>query len=331
MSFMSSSTVSMLKSKKIISIQYLFSTLVSLFILVSVCFILMHAIPGDPFQDEQGIPEEVIAQLKERFGLDKPIYQQYGSYILKLFQLDFGTSIRYSSQSVQDIIVNGFPISMRLGLQAMSLAIPLGIALGLFWAWYTARPRKKEFSCTDTLFSIFSTLLISTPNFVIAALLQFSFAIWLPLFPVARWGSGMHTILPTVALAIGPIAMITRIAKARATEIAQEEWILMARMKGLSELNITFRHILPHVAIPIFSYLGPIVTNLLVGSFAIERVFGIPGLGQWFVNSILTRDYPVISGLILFYAILLFSCHLMIDCIIRTIDRRDSDFSSRID
>ncbi len=305
----------------------------------------MHAIPGDPFQDEQGIPEEVIVQLKRRWGLDRPIYEQYFSYLDRIFHGDLGTSLRYPSQTVFDILKNGFPISALLGLQAMGIALPCGLCLGILWGKNLVKgmnsrglthPRKRyrhSAQYIDGGFSTLSTICISTPNFVIAALLQLIFSIWIPLFPVARWGTIAHMVLPTLSLAIGPIAMITRVSKAKTIDIMNQEWVTMARMKGLSEGRIIRSHVLPHVVIPVLSYLGPVLTNLLVGSFAIERVYGIPGLGQWFVNSILTRDYPVIAGLTLFYSCVLFSCHVAIDLIIRLIDgrkRRKTTFSQPI-
>ncbi len=321
-------------------LKFFISTSLSLFLLVSSCFLIMHAIPGDPFQDEQGIPEEIVEHLKERWGLNKPIHEQYFHYLNRVLHGDLGISIRYPSQSVLEIITNGFPVSAILGFQAIALSIPLGALLGMIWAYCIIRRKgsiieidSREAACrrnpkfADLFFSISSTAIVSTPNFVIAALLQLVFALWIPLFPVARWGSLSHTVLPTLALTIGPLAMIIRLSKARALDIYTQEWVTMARMKGLSELKILINHVCPHVILPILSYLGPVITNLLVGSFAIERVFGIPGLGQWFVNSILTRDYPVIAGLTLFYSLILFSCHTLVDLLTICIDgRKRKDF-----
>ena len=280
----------------------------SLLALGSLCFFLMHSVPGDPFQDELGVPEEIMVAIRHRYGLDQPAYVQYFCYLTQLLHGNLGNSMRYPSETVVGIISSGFPVSIYLGFQALVLAIPTGIALGTL----SAKMANKKFDIAATAAS---TLGVSIPSFVIAAILQLLFALYIPIFPVARWGTFAHTVLPSIALAIGPTCGITRMMRASVLDILTRDWIVVARMKGLSELKIFIFHVIPNAILPIIHYLGPTTANLLVGSFVVERVFGIPGLGQWFVNGVMTRDYPVIAGLTLFYSLVLFSIHSVIDLI----------------
>ena len=282
--------------------------LLSLLVLVSLCFFLMHSVPGDPFQDEQGVPEEVMVIIRHRWGLDRPVYIQYFCYLNQLLHGNLGNSMRYPSESVVGIISNGFQVSIYLGIQALAIAVPLGIAFGTL----SARMANRQFDMAAT---VVSTLGVSVPSFVIAAVLQLFFALYVPLFPVARWGTFSHTVLPSIALAIGPTCGITRMMRASVLDALTRDWIVVARMKGLPEWRVLLFHVIPNAIIPIIHYLGPTTANLLVGSFVVERVFGIPGLGQWFVNGVMTRDYPVIAGLTLFYSLVLFSVHFFIDVI----------------
>ena len=282
--------------------------LLSLLVLVSLCFFLMHSVPGDPFQDEQGVPEEVMVIIRHRWGLDRPVYIQYFCYLNQLLHGNLGNSMRYPSESVVGIISNGFQVSIYLGIQALAIAVPLGIAFGTL----SARMANRQFDMAAT---VVSTLGVSVPSFVIAAVLQLFFALYVPLFPVARWGTFSHTVLPSIALAIGPTCGITRMMRASVLDALTRDWIVVARMKGLPEWRVLLFHVIPNAIIPIIHYLGPTTANLLVGSFVVERVFGIPGLGQWFVNGVMTRDYPVIAGLTLFYSLVLFSVHFFIDII----------------
>ncbi len=291
------------------------SIFLSFFALLCVCFFIMHVIPGDPFQDEQGVPEEVMEAIRHKWGLDQPIHIQFLYYLKDIFHGDLGTSMRYPSQSVTEIIGNGFPISARLGLQAVVVALSAGILLGTLSAF---RANRRM----DVALTAGSTLGISIPNFVVAAGLQLCFALYLPLFPVARWGSFSHTVLPTLALALGPTCGIIRMMRASTLDTLTKDFVMIARMKGLSSARILAHHVIPNAILPIIHYLGPTVANLLVGSFVVERVFGIPGLGQWFVNGLMTRDYPLIAGLTLFYSIILFVVHSLIELLTVVFDAR---------
>jgi oligopeptide transport system permease protein len=278
----------------------------SLFALITVCFFVMHVLPGDPFQEEQGVPEEVMTVIRHKWGLDRSISFQYLCYLKELLHGNLGTSMRYPSETVFGIICSGFPISIYLGCQALLIAVPLGIILGSL----SARYANRRFDIGTT---VVSTLGVSVPSFVVAAALQLLFALYIPIFPVARWGTLSHTILPSIALALGPTCGITRMMRASVLDTLTKDYVTIARMKGLPEWRVLLFHVIPNAILPIIHYLGPTTANLLVGSFVVERVFGIPGLGQWFVNGVMTRDYPVIAGLTLFYSIILFSVHSVID------------------
>ena len=287
----------------------------SLLALVTICFFVMHAVPGDPFQDEQGVPEEVMVSIRHKWGLDRPLPVQYFCYLNQLLHGNLGTSMRYPSESVIGIISSGFPVSIYLGLLALCIAVPIGIAIGSL----SACRANRRFDVATT---IVSTLGVSIPSFVIAAVLQLLFALYIPLFPVARWGTFSHTVLPSLALAIGPMCGIARMMRSSVLDTLTKEWVVTTHMKGLPEWKVLLFHVIPNAVLPVLHYLGPTTANLLVGSFVVERVFGIPGLGHWFVNGVMTRDYPVITGLTLFYSLILFTVHSVIDLISVQFDAR---------
>jgi len=288
---------------------------VTILLIATVTFALMKLAPGDPFQDEKGVPAECLAQLRHFYGLDDPLPVQYMRYLKSIFSFQFGPSLKYPSQTVNEIILQSFPISLLLGLEALFVSIPCGMIMGIL---SSVRHHKIE----DSMSSLVAVIGLSVPSFVIASTLQFTFAFYFPLFPVARWGTFSHTVLPALALALGPASMISRLLRASILEIKNQPYIHMARTKGLASPHIFSFHILKNSCLPILSYLGPVATNILVGSFIVERVFAIPGLGQWFVNSVMNRDYPVIGGLTLFYSLLLLGIHTLIDLINSCLDPR---------
>jgi oligopeptide transport system permease protein len=296
--------------------------LASLFIVVSGTFILMKAIPGDPFMDER-ITEEVLKSLHAYYGLDQPLWVQYGKYLKGFFTLDFGRSLVYHGRSVNQLIADGFPVSAQLGLQALCTAIPSGILLGT-WA------ALKRSRWQDNTAMVISTLGISVPNFVLATLLQYFVALQLHLLPVARWGTFAHTILPTIALAALPTAFIARLTRSNMVEVLQQDFIRTAMAKGLPLFRIAMRHGLRNAVLPVISYLGPVTAQILTGSFVVERIFAIPGLGDWLIHSIYNRDYPVIMGITIFYSSLLMIsifladiAYSLLDPRIRAVHRRD--------
>jgi oligopeptide transport system permease protein len=289
-------------------VKHVALSILALFLLATATFFMMKIIPGDPFAEEQTMLPETIAALHRLYGLDKPLLVQYKDYIISIFSLDLGPSLKHNSQSVNQIIRDGFPVSLILGLEALFIAIPLGILFGCLGAkFHKGWPNVCAVSLT--------VLGVSVPTFVIATGLQFLFAMYFPLFPVARWGTFWHTVLPAITLAVTPTCFIARLLRTSILEVIQQPYIQTARMKGLSEIRIFAVHVLKNAIFPVLAYLGPITTNVLVGSFVVEKVFGIPGLGQWFVNGVINRDYPVIAGLTLFYSTLLLINHALLDLI----------------
>ncbi len=300
-------------------ITYLFRKalilLISLWCVITGTFFLMHLIPGDPFIGDRVIPEEVLRSLYAHYGLDQPIWVQYGKYLKGVFHFDLGPSIVYQGRTVNQFIREGFPISAQLGLQALFFSIPCGILLGT-WA------AIKRTEWQDSFAMVISTLGVSVPNFVLSSLLQFIFCVKLHLLPVARWGSFEHTILPTIALAAMPTAFIARLIRSNMVEVLQQDYIRTALAKGLPLFRISLYHGLRNAILPVITYLGPVATQILTGSFMIEKIFAIPGLGQWMIHSINGRDYPMIMGLTIFFSSFLMISMFLIDILYSLLDPR---------
>lgn len=289
--------------------------LVSLFIVASLTFFLMHAIPGDPFTQEQAIPEEIMAALYKHYGLDQSLHVQYFRFLKGLITWDLGPSFKYQGRTVTEIIGDGFPVSLALGTEALILSIIAGLSIGSIAA-------LKHLKWQDQIGMVIAVLGISVPSFILATFLQYLFSMQLDLLPVARWGTFAHSILPSLALAALPTAFIARMTRASMVEIFHQDYILTARSKGLNSFQIILFHVLRNSLLPIISYLGPLTTAILTGSFAVEKIFGIPGLGQWFVLSITNRDYTVIIGTTVFYSALLMLCVFLVDVLYCFIDPR---------
>lgn len=285
----------------------------SLWIVATITFFLMHAIPGDPFSQEQALPEEIQKALCAHYGLDKPLFIQYLQYLKGLLFFDLGPSLKYPGRQVSAIIQEGFPVSLCLGIEALLLSIPLGIFLGGVSA-------LKAGKWQDLVSLLVTTLCLSIPSFLLATFLQYLFAMKIPLFPVARWGSFSQSILPALSLAALPAAFIARLSRSSMLEILSQDYIQTARAKGLSEPVILFRHVLRNALLPVIAYLGPLTASILTGSFAVEKIFGIPGLGKWFVFSIRDRDYTTIMGTALFYSVLLMTSVVVFDLLLGFLD-----------
>ncbi|ETR80085.1 Oligopeptide transport system permease protein OppB [Chlamydia pneumoniae B21] len=288
--------------------------MLSLWIVLTLTFLVMKTIPGDPFNDEgcNVLSEEVLQTLKSRYGLDKPLYQQYTQYLHSIAKLDFGNSLVYKDRKVTNIISTAFPISAILGLQSLFLSIGGGIALGTIAALKKKKQRRYILGA--------SILQISIPAFIFATLLQYVFAVKIPLLPIACWGSFTHTILPTLALAVTPMAFIIQLTYSSVSAALNKDYVLLAYAKGLSPLKVVIKHILPYAIFPTISYSAFLITTVITGTFAIENIFCIPGLGKWFICSIKQRDYPVALGLSVFYGTLFMLSSLLSDLIQSIID-----------
>lgn len=289
--------------------------LCSLFTLATLTFTLMKAIPGDPFSQEQSLSQEAHEALMKHHALNQTWMEQYQSYLVSILKGDLGVSLRYHNRPVTQLIRESFPTSAFLGLQSLLIALSLSLCLGLICA-------LKPESWRDRLIQIFMAFGISIPSFILATLLQYIFAIKLQWLPLARWGTFAQTILPSLTLAALPTAYMTRLIRNNLLEVLQMDYIKTAKAKGLHPFTILWRHALRNALLPVLSYLGPLTSVLLVGSFIIENIYSIPGLGQWYVNSVANRDYPLIMGLTLFYSFILMSLIFAIDLIYGLLDPR---------
>ena len=287
----------------------------SFFILASLTFILMKMIPGDPFSAEQSLNAEAHRALLKHHGLNLSYLQQYKNYISELFKGHLGTSLVYQNYTVNQLIRESFPTSAYLGLQALLFAITLSLILGLVCAF---RPN----SWSDHLIQIGMALGISVPSFILATILQYFFSIKWHLLPLARWETFSHTILPTITLAALPTAFMTRLIRNNLMQILQMEYVKTAKAKGLHPFTILWKHALRNALLPVLSYLGPLTSVLLIGSFIVENIFSIPGLGQWYVKSVANRDYSLIMGLTLFYSFILMTLNFIVDIACGLLDPR---------
>ncbi|MBA3815821.1 MAG: ABC transporter permease [Parachlamydiaceae bacterium] len=300
---------------KILVIQKLAYACITLLLVATLTFLLMKWIPGDPFQQEQALPTAIYEALREHYGFNDSLPSQYFHYLKQLVYFDLGPSFIHQGRSVASIIKESMPISAALGAQALLLAIPAGILLGTMAA-------LKKNRWQDYLTMFVAVIGISMPSFILATLLQYILAIKLELLPIARWGSLAQTILPTLSLATLPIAFIARMVRTKMIEELRQDYIKTARAKGLSPLKIIFKHALRNTLIPVFSYLGQLTANILTGSFIVEKIFSIPGLGYWFVMSVLSRDYTLIMGITLFYSAVLLAIMFFVDIVCIILDPR---------
>jgi oligopeptide transport system permease protein len=293
------------------------ATLVPLLLIISfLAFVLVRVAPGGPFDRErQPASPEIKRALEAKFHLDEPVWRQYLRYLGGLVQGDFGPSLKYRNHSVTDIIKQSLPVSMLLGLMAFGFAMGVGIPVGYFTA-----VRRGHWE--DYAGSFFAILMVCIPGFVVAPLLIMFFAIQWRLLPVALWGSPWHAILPVSALGLYFSGRIARLMREGMLNTMQAEFITAARAKGLSENTLLLKHAFRIAVLPVVSYSGPLLADLLVGSFVIETIFQIPGLGVFLVNGSLNRDYTLAVGLVVLYAALLVVLNLIVDFAYTLLDPR---------
>lgn len=289
--------------------------IIILWVIITVTFALMHAIPGGPFTTEKKLPPQVKASIEAKYHLDDPVWKQYGDYLGGVITGDLGPSYKYEGRSVNDIISDAFPISAQLGLLSLMVAVAGGIAAGAISAM---RPN----GIVDYAVTILSTIGISVPTFIIGAVLVYVVGFELGWFPVALWRGPSYMVLPVLTLAAQPMAFIARLTRSGLLDVYQQEYIRTARAKGLSSWTILTRHALGNAILPVITYLGPLAASLLTGSFIVETIFAIPGLGQYFVTSIYNRDYTVILGITIFYSALVVFLNILVDMIYPLIDSR---------
>lgn len=296
-------------------IKRIFNAFIVLWIVITITFFLMHAIPGGPFTAEKSLPPYVLHSIEERYKLNDPLYKQYGDYLCNLVQGDLGPSFKYPGRSVNDIIKDGFPVSFKLGIEAILIAIIIGIPAGIL-----AGVKKDKWQ--DRAVNFFTTLGVAVPSFVVAALLIYVLSTKLHLLPAAMWNGWRYEIMPALALSGMPMSFIARLTRSSMLDILSQDYIKTARAKGLSWSKVLIKHALPNSLIPVVTYLGPMTASILTGSFVIENIFAIPGLGQYFVTSIYNRDYTVILGVTIFYSVIVIVLNMVVDLLYPLLDPR---------
>ncbi|MBU5264513.1 ABC transporter permease [Bacillus atrophaeus] len=287
----------------------------TILVITTLTFVMMKVIPGSPFNEERGTNEAVQKNLETYYHLNDPLFIQYAIYVKSIITFDFGPSIKKPSESVNDMLERGFPVSFELGMTAIVIAVISGLVLGV-----TAALRHNGF--LDYAAMSIAVLGISIPNFIMATVLIQQLAVNLKLFPAATWTSPMHMVLPTVALAVGPMAIIARLTRSSMVEVLTQDYIRTAKAKGLSPLKIIVKHALRNALMPVITVLGTLVASILTGSFVIEKIFAIPGMGKYFVESINQRDYPVIMGTTVFYSLILIVMLFLVDLAYGLLDPR---------
>lgn len=296
-------------------IKRLGSMALTLLVIITLTFFLMHSIPGSPFNEERATSEAVQKNLESFYHLDEPLYVQYFLYLQSVVAFDFGPSIKKSSQTVNEMLGRGFPVSFELGMVTLMVAIFSGILLGIIAA-------LRHNGIIDYLAMTIAVVGISVPNFVMATLLIQQLAVTWQVLPVATWTSPKHMVLPTLALATGPMAIIARLTRASMLEVLTQDYIRTAKAKGLSPIKIVFKHALKNALLPVVTILGSLAASILTGTFVIEKIFAIPGMGKYFVESINQRDYPVIMGTTIFYSTVLVVMLFLVDLAYGILDPR---------
>ena len=289
----------------------------TLLILIALAFCLIRLAPGGPFDSEKQLPPDIEANLRQAYHLDEPLYQQFARYIGNLARGDFGPSFQYRDFSVTELIQSGFPVSLRLGGFAMLLALFIGVLAGTIAA-------LRQNSSTDHAVMAVSMTGISIPNFVMAPLMILLFAVHLGWLPAGGIGDGgvRNMLLPVVSLALPQIAFISRLTRGSMIEVLRSNYIRTARAQGRPTRTIIFTHALKPALLPVVSYLGPATAAVITGSVVIEQIFSVPGLGRYFVQGALNRDYTLVMGVVVFYGILIIVFNFLVDLIYGFLDPR---------
>ena len=294
-------------------IKRLFIGVVTIWALITITFFLIRIMPGSPFEADN-LSQSAIEQLESTYGLDEPMWKQYILYMENLMHGDLGISYK-KNVSVNTLIARGFPYTLSIGLLSIAVSAFIGILMGIWMA------TSKRLAVKNTLLGI-ATLGVSLPGFVTAILLMMVFGVWWPVLPIVGLGSPANYILPVAAQSFGQIASIARLTKSTYSEAIQMDYVTMARAKGLSNLYITVRHVLKNALIPVVTYFGPAIAFLITGSFVVESIFSIPGIGREFTNAITNRDYTVVLGFSVFIGVIITVANLAVDIICSLIDPR---------
>jgi len=296
-------------------LQRLASMIVTLFIIATITFFLMHAVPGGPFATEQKVPPEVKQALEDKYHLNDPLMKQYFDYLSGLVRFDLGPSFKFKGVTVNSLIKRGFPVSAKLGIFSILAILGIGIPLGLIAA-------LKHNKWQDTGVRFAATIGITVPSFVVASILLYIFALKLKILPSYGIDTWKGYILPVIALSGYSVSFVARLTRSSLLEVFHQDYMRTARAKGLKEGKILIKHGLKNALIPIVTVLGPLIAGLLTGSFVIESIFAIPGMGGYFVNAISNRDYTVIMGITVFYAAFLLIMIFIVDLVYGLLDPR---------
>lgn len=296
------------------------SGLLTIWFIASATFFAMHAVPGNPLSDEKAVKPEIRLQLEKKYGLDKPLHQQYFIYLNNMMHGDFGISYTQKNRKVNDIIKAHFPVSAQLGVMAIIFALFSGVLFGAL----TAKYRNKW---PDQIIMLLVVISISVPSFIIAGLVQLALVKLNQIFgvrflPVAGWGGIQHMLAPSLILGLGTMAFITRLMRSSLLEIENADYIRTAKAKGLSPLRIFFKHQLRNAVLPVLTILGPMIAAITTGGFVVELVFAIPGLGSYFVEAVNQLDYTLIMGTTVFYGAFLVVMVLIVDILYGFVDPR---------
>lgn len=306
------------------AIRRLLGAIPTLFIIITLAFFMMRIAPGGPFDSQRRLPPEIEHNIKAAYNLDKPVYQQYLIYLGNLARGDLGPSYKNKDFTVNEMIADGLPVSARLGLSAIFLAVLIGLGMGT-----AAALRQNKASDYSVMFV--AMIGITIPTFVMAPILTLVFGVYgLSLFgyeislPVGGWNGGAlrNMILPVIVLALPQIAVIARLTRGSMVEVLRSNYVRTARAKGLSSVQVVLRHALRAAVLPLVSYLGPAIAGILTGSLVVEQIFGIPGIGRYFVQGALNRDYTLVLGVLIYYATFVILLNLLADILYAVLDPR---------
>lgn len=286
----------------------------TVFLVITITFFVMRAIPGGPFLSEKSPSPEVMAALEAKYGLDKPLFEQYITYLSDLLHGDFGPSIKNRGRNVIDLILEGFSISAKNGIIAAACAIAIGLTLGAIAAVFHNK-------WIDKLIMVLTSALVAMPSFVIATILLLLFCITWPIFP-ANGNMEGGLVLPIISLALYPMSYITRLTRSSMLDVMGQDYIRTARAKGVSNTKVIFKHALKNAVTPVITYVGPMIAFILTGSLVVEKVFAVPGLGDYFFSSITNRDYPMVMGTTIFLATIMVIMTLISDIMYKVFDPR---------
>lgn len=289
--------------------------LLSIFIVATLTFLLMNLVPGGPFVAEKSISKAAQEALAQKYGLDKPLIEQYGNYISSFLKGDMGLSLRQRGRTVNEIIFSKFPVSAKLAGIAVAVALIIGIPLGCLSAYNRGK-------LTDNIIIVFATCGIAIPSFISSVLLLYTFGSRLGWLPTIGLNSAASYVMPVTALAIYPAAYITRLTRSSLLDVMGQDYIRTAKAKGLSNSKILFKHALRNAILPVITYVGPMLAGLMTGSFVVEKIFTIPGLGRDFVSAISTRDYTLIMGTTIILSTLIILANVIVDVLYKVVDPR---------